>query len=745
MTAVPAQGGAAESQRRRGGPDPGSPDEGTAPVTVWTPEQPPTAVTPGAVTLIEGTAFCVCEPSGDIMPGGTQGIYVRDTRLVSRWQLLVDGQPVEPLSMVPAQPFCAVFVGRGRPRPGHIESTVLVTRERYVGDGLREDIAVRNFSDEPAGLHISLQVESDLANIFDVKSSRVRQWGQQRSEAVNGGIFISSWTSDRMRGVRVTANDAVAGLGELIFDVVVPPRQTWRDTVTVQAVIDQREVAPYFPAGQPVAEADPARRLHTWERDSPQVSTDHAGLVRALRRSRADLGSLRIFDADRPDQPPGVAAGAPWFMTIFGRDSLLTSWMALPLDRSLALGTVQVLASLQGEGTDAMSEEEPGKIIHELRHGLHGDMLPMGHRQAYFGSVDATPLFVMVVGELVRWGADDQVIGELLPHVDRALRWIENFGDADGDSFVEYRRKTDRGLANQGWKDSFDGINFADGTLAQAPIALAEVQGYAYAAYLARADIAQKLGDEANRQRWTQRAAALKQAFNETLWLPDKGWYAVGLDRHKRPIDALASNMGHCLLTGIADEDKAAAVADRLMSPEMFSGWGVRTLASSMGAYNPMSYHNGSVWPHDSALTAAGLMRYGYVEQAQRIAMGLLDAADAFGGRLPELFCGFSRTEYPQPVPYPTSCSPQAWAAATPVYLLRTLLRLDPCLPCRRVWLAPALPAELGQVSVAGLLLGGEKVCLHASPGRAEINGLPPGLEVIREPRPVPHPSATAL
>jgi glycogen debranching enzyme len=644
---------------------------------------------------------------------------------------------------VPAQPFSATFVGRGRPRPGHVESTVLVTRDRYVGDGLREDIAVHNFSDEPAGLHICLRVESDLADIFDVKANRVRQRGQ-RSEAIDGGIFISSWTSERMRGLRVTAHDAIAGLGELIFNVVVPPRQAWRDTITVQAIIDQREVAPYFPPGQPIAEASPARRLHTWERDSPRVTTGHAGLARALRRSRADLGSLRIFDAERPDRRPCVAAGAPWFMTIFGRDSLLASWMALPLDRSLALGTVRVLADLQGEGTDAMSEEEPGKIIHELRHGLHSDMLPMGSRQAYFGSVDATPLFVMLVGELVRWGADDQVLGELLPHVDRALRWIANFGDADGDSFVEYQRKTDRGLANQGWKDSFDGINFADGTLAQPPIALAEVQGYVYAAYLARADIAQKLGDEATRQHYAERAATLKQEFNEAFWLPDMGWYAVGLDRRKRPIDALASNMGHCLLTGIADEEKAAAVADRLMSPEMFSGWGVRTLASSMGAYNPMSYHNGSVWPHDSSLTAAGLMRYGYVEQSQRIAMGLLDAAEAFGGRLPELFCGFGRTEYPQPVPYPTSCSPQAWAAATPVYLLRTLMRFDPCFPCRRVWLAPALPAELGQeVSVDGLLLGGEKVSVQVSPGRAEISGLPPDLQVIRDPKPLPHMSAS--
>jgi len=397
-----------------------------------------------------------------------------------------------------------------------------------------------------------------------------------------------------------------------------------------------------------------------------------------------------------------------------------------------------VLADLQGERIDAITEEEPGKIIHELRDGLDSATLPDDSRRTYFGSADASPLFVMLVGELVRWGEDEQAVQELLPHVDRALDWIGSFGDADGDCFVEYQRKTDRGLINQGWKDSFDGINFADGTLARAPIALAEVQGYVYAAYLARANIAQKMGDTATRRRYAERAAALKHAFNEAFWLPDKGWYAVGLDRDKRPIDALASNMGHCLFTGIADVDKAATVADQLMSPQMFSGWGIRTLASSMRAYNPMSYHNGSVWPHDNALTAAGLMRYGYVEQAQRVAMGLLDAAQAFDGRLPELFCGFDRTEYPQPLPYPTSCSPQAWAAATPLYLLRILLRFDPCIPCGRVWLAPALPPDLARLSIEKFSLAGEKVSIQAAAGRVDISGLPPDLHVIHEPEPLP-------
>jgi glycogen debranching enzyme len=703
-----------------------------------TATQVPEALTPGAVTLVESAAFCVSEASGDITPGRTDGVYFRDTRLVSRWQLLVDGEPAEPMSVIPAQPFAATFVGRGRPRPGQAESTLLVTRTRYVGDGLREDIAVHNFAAEPAGLHLTLQVESDLADIFDVKAGRPAA-GQQRSvEVGSDGLSIASHARDRARGVRISASGATADPGGFSFEIVIRPRETWRTTVLVQPLVDGRELPPRFPPHEPIAQARPAQRQYAWESASPLVSTQHTGLMQALRRSRADLGSLRIFDASHPDRPPCIAAGAPWFMTIFGRDSLLTSLMALPLDQSLGLGTLQTLAGLQGDRVNPLTEEEPGKIIHELRHGGGlGATAPDGSRaSAYYGSVDATPLFVILLGELRRWGLADESLEELLPHADRALQWIEKFGDMDGDGFVEYQRKTDRGLLNQGWKDSFDGINFADGQLAQPPIALAEVQGYVYAAYLSRAHIAREMGDGGTVERYAERAEALKQAFNRAFWLPDRGWYAVGLDREKRPIDALASNMGHCLFTGIADAGQAAAVAEHLASPDMFTGWGVRTLASSMRAYNPMSYHNGSVWPHDNAIAAAGLMRYGFTEHAQRIAVGLLDAAEAFGGRLPELFCGFDRAEYSLPVPYPTSCSPQAWAAATPVHLLRLLMRLDPCLPCGKIWLAPELPPELGQISISRLTLAGSTVSVRASGTDLDVSGLPPGVALIREPQP---------
>jgi glycogen debranching enzyme len=446
-----------------------------------------------------------------------------------------------------------------------------------------------------------------------------------------------------------------------------------------------------------------------------------------------DLGALRIVDPQDPGSV-AVAAGAPWFMALFGRDSLLSSYLALPLEPELALGTVRALARHQGTKVDPRTEEQPGRILHETRLGRD---FPLSHGGGgvYYGTVDATPLFVMVLGELRRWGIAEERVHELLPNLDRAVEWIDRYGDSDGDGFVEYRRMTESGLRNQGWKDSFDGVNFADGRLAEPPIALCEVQGYVYAAFVARAHFAREAGDADAAAYWASRATRLKAAFNEAFWLPDRGWYAVALDRDKRPVDALASNMGHCLWTGIVDVDKAPAVAARLMSPEMFSGWGVRTLATSMTAYNPMSYHNGSVWPHDNAIVAAGLMRYGFVAEARRVATAVLAAAERFGHSLPELYCGFARDEYDPPLPYPAACSPQAWAAATPVQLVRTLLRLDPCVPDGVVHFAPAWPEEYGPLAVRNLRLAERLTSLTVHGARSRLTGLGRDIAVVPAPR----------
>jgi glycogen debranching enzyme len=422
-------------------------------------------------------------------------------------------------------------------------------------------------------------------------------------------------------------------------------------------------------------------------------------------------------------------------MALFGRDSLWASLMALPVDPSLALGTIQTLADRQGSVVDEMSEEEPGKILHEVRLDVSSG-LALGGKSAYYGSVDATPLFVAVLGEVSRWGFAADTIAALMPHVDRALDWIRNYGDKDGDGFVEYERLNDRGLINQGWKDSWDGINFADGRMAEPPIALCEVQAYVYAAYLARSWLAYEAGDLGLAAEYRDRAARLKKQFNEQFWLPEHGYYAIALDGRKRPVDACASNMGHCLINGIIDENKAPLVAERLMSPEMFSGWGVRTLASDMGAYNPASYHNGSVWPHDNAIIVAGLMRYGFVEEAQRISTALFDAAEYSEGRLPELFCGFSREHFDEPVPYPTACSPQAWAATTPIFLIKNLMGYNADVARGGFWLDPVLPDSYGDLHITNAPMANGRITIDISGSSARVEGLPEGIRFHHGHRP---------
>jgi len=474
---------------------------------------------------------------------------------------------------------------------------------------------------------------------------------------------------------------------------------------------------------EPRSSAQLASTVGAWRAETTAVSAADPVLADVLRRTESDLGALRLDDDGRRF----VAAGAPWFMTLFGRDSLLTAWMALPLDVGLAVGTLQALAEAQGRVVDPLTEEEPGRIMHELRRGPDSAAALGGNR--YYGTVDATPLFVMLLAEAWRWGAGEDVVRALLPAADAALAWVDGYGDRDGDGFVEYRRATDRGIANQGWKDSPDGVNDAAGRLAATPVALCEVQGYVYAALRARAELAEGFGEPAARLR--ERAEGLRQRFAEAFWLPGRGWYAVALDGRKRRVDALTSNAAHCLWTGIATDEHATALVERLSTPDMDTGYGLRTLASSMGAYNPMSYHNGSVWPHDTAIAVAGLLRYahvpGAVDLAHRLAGGLLDAAAAFGGRLPELYCGFARDEFSPPVPYPTSCSPQAWASAAPLLLVRSFLGLAPHVPRRKLATAPHLPARWGEVTLSGLRLGPVTVNVSATGGEAVVTGLPDG------------------
>ncbi|WP_372470729.1 amylo-alpha-1,6-glucosidase [Saccharothrix luteola] len=679
----------------------------------------------GTTTLVEGSTFCLSTGAGDIEPGTPHGLFFRDARVVSRWQLRLDGRPPHPLSVSHPEAFAARFALRRPPAAGLADSTLLLVRERLVGDGMRETITVDNLGREATAVRLELHVDADFADLFAVKEGRAAHGGADATAA--GSELVLRDRKDGSRGVLVTATaEPVVAPGALSWHVVVPAGGRWSTEVSVQPTVSGRPVPPRFRPGERFEASAPAREIRAWRAAGTLVTASDPVLTGVLRRTGSDLGALRIHDPTR-DGRPFVAAGAPWFMTLFGRDSLLTAWMALPLDVGLALGTVQTLAETQGEVVDPLTEEEPGRILHELRRGPESTAVLGGNH--YYGTVDATPLFVMLLAECWRWGADPEVVRSLLPAADAALAWVDRYGDRDGDGFVEYRRATDRGLVNQGWKDSPDGINDASGRPAVPAIALCEVQGYAYAALRARAELAEGFGDDVTAARLRHRADELRHRFAEAFWLPDRGWYALALDGRKQPVDALTSNIAHCLWSGIATDEHAATVIRRLAEPDMDTGYGLRTLASSMGAYNPMSYHNGSVWPHDTAIAVAGLLRYahlpGAVDLAHRLADGLLDAAAAFGGRLPELYCGFSRDDFSPPVPYPTSCSPQAWASASPLLLVRSCLGLEPHVPHRTLTTDPHLPPRWGELTLTDLRLGDETAHISATGEKVAVSGLP--------------------
>jgi glycogen debranching enzyme len=686
----------------------------------------------GAVTLVEGQTFCLSSRSGDIAPELPHGLFVLDTRVVSRLELRLNGHLTETLAVATPDPFSATFVCRGAPLAGAADASLVLFRHRHIGRGMREQLVLTNHGLDSTAVTIELRCDADFADLFAVKEGRAvpRDRHHEADHQQLRFIGVSTPSARRVQVGLSPPADVQPTVAR--WTLVLAPRETWRACVEISVTLGDHEIVPRFRCGEPDEETVPSQRLASWRARLPAVSTDCAAFADALKHSGEDLGALRIFDPDHPELPI-LAAGAPWFMTVFGRDSLITGWMTLPADPSLAHGVLETLARFQGQKIDPITEEEPGKILHEMRFGGAAG-LALGGGDVYYGSIDATPLFVMLLGELRRWGLEDELVERLLPHADRALAWIDDYGDRDGDGYVEYGRRNPEGLLNQGWKDSWDAVRFADGTLPSPPIALCEVQGYVYAAYIARAHFAWEAGDAAMCAHYEHKAAELRRRFNEDFWLEEAGTYAMGLDADKRPIDAVTSNVGHCLWTGIVDPARAAMVADRLLAPDMFSGWGVRTLASSMAAYNPVSYHNGSVWPHDNALCAAGLGRYGFTEHAHKIIEGQVAVATSAGGRLPELFAGFARDEMPVPGSYPASCSPQAWAAASPLLWLRTLLRLDPWVTHGKVFVAPAMPAWMQRMLVDGIRLGEHRLTITVDHDQVSVvdGG---GHDLIRVPR----------
>jgi glycogen debranching enzyme len=703
----------------------------------WAFDSEPPSNESGVVTLVEQTSFCIGSRNGNIDPGSANGLFFHDTRILSRWVMTIDGTKVQPLTVTTSAPFLATFIGRARSRQGP-GSGLLIERSRYVGNGMREDIVIRNLTSDPITTEVRVIADADFADLYEVKESRIRTARHPVVTTNNTSLLLEHEHAGDRRGVRILAHEDGSGTGNgaewrdatVTFSPKLPGRGIWSVSLEIHPIINDEEISPSYPFDRPVYDAPAALRAREWVERSPRITSPDAGLLRTIATSRRDLGALRLFDPEHPGRVT-IAAGAPWFMALFGRDSLFASLMTLPLDPSLALGTLQILARHQGTKVDPWTEEEPGRILHEVRLGAEA-RLSLGGGSIYYGTADATPLFVMLLGELRRWGLGEQHLDELLPAADRALEWIRTYGNLKGDGFVYYKRTSDHGLVNQGWKDSWNAINFVDGRLPEAPLALCEVQAYTYAAYVARGHLARELGDNRGQQQWAEAAEQLRADFNRRFWIDDRGWYAVALDGNGAQVDSLTSNIGHCLWSGIVDADKAGAVAEHLISPEMFTGWGIRTLATSMGRYNPMSYHNGSVWPHDTAIAVAGLMRYGFIDEAKRIAVGMFDAAEQLGGQLPEVFCGFDRGEFELPIPFPTACAPQAWAAATPMHLLRSLLQLNPSVSQGTICMDPVVPERMLPLRIEKLPIGDAKLSIDVNHYDFGVEDMPEGLTLLR-------------
>ena len=633
----------------------------------------------GLITLVDGQTFCLSGRAGDFSNNPTHGVFFADMRVLSQARLLVGGVPVEPLAVSLNDASGATFVGRSV-AAGHAEGRLLVVRRRQLGSVWHEQIEIRNTGAVAIAANVELEVAADFADVFAVKEGRPSSEGEHALEVRDHSLLFSWRLGDvhrqaelsvegppvhvSTRGFVWSVNVESHGVCEMQLDLTVALGDSW---------IERRHHHPSL--------SNAANRGPSWLSSVPKLRTADRLLSAAYDRSIEDIGALRLHDPSGRRRPV-IAAGAPWYMTLFGRDALISAYMALPIDPTLAIGVLEALAELQGNEVDPVSEEEPGRIMHETRYlGVDAPTLTGG--STYYGSADATPLFVVLLGELSRWGLGEDALRTLLPHADRALDWMREYGDSDGDGYIEYLKTSERGLSNQGWKDSHDGIRFQDGRIAEAPLALCEVQGYAYAAYRARAEIATRLGDHEGAANHAKLADDLKIRFNRDFWLEDLGWYAIALGSiedgiNKVKVDSLTSNIGHCLWSGIVSDEHAAQVAERLMSPAMWNGWGIRTLAADGPAYDPMSYHCGTVWPHDGALCALGLASYGFRQDALKVANGLIESSEAWNGRLPELFCGLDRDDVETPIPFPTSCSPQAWAAATPFLVLRIMLGLEP-------------------------------------------------------------------
>jgi glycogen debranching enzyme len=662
--------------------------------------------------LKHGESFAVFDHLGNIEQTGLgeQGLYHEGTRYLSRFRVLVEGAPPLLLSSTVRNDNSLLIVDLTNPDFSVSNSVRLPKDTLHLGlhaflhsGRCYCRFRLHNFGLEDLDLSWTLLFEADYADIFEVRGMRRERRGELLTPEVDGNIVRL-----RYRGL-----DRVVRETELLFepqpgclyangarfDVRLPTKGDATFDVTISCSPSAKEPRVRFNEALDGA----SRELKSASEQVAQLYTSNEQFNDWLNRSAADLHMM----VTRTPHGPYPYAGVPWFSTAFGRDGIITALECLWLAPQLARGVLQFLAATQATELDPASDAQPGKVLHETRQGEMAELGEIPFRR-YYGTADATPLFIILAQAYYRRTGDRQFISELWPNIEAALRWIDEYADMDGDGFFEYARQSETGLVTQGWKDSVDSVFHADGRLAPPPIALCEIQGYVYAAWRSAAEIARVLGRAEDVTTLKHRSKQLQRAFEEVFWCDDLGTYALALDGQKQPCRVRTSNAGHLLLTGIARAQRARKVADLLLSEQMFSGWGIRTVGVHEARYNPMAYHNGSVWPHDNALIAAGMARYGFQEEALKILTGLFDASLGVDlHRMPELFCGFTRTVHESPTLYPVACAPQAWAAGAVFMLLQSSIGLSIDATRQKLsFTRPMLPEFLHRVLISNLKVG---------------------------------------
>lgn len=672
------------------------------------------------LTLIDGKTFLSTTVAGDIVPAGAPdvGFFQDDTRFLSHLELRINGQPSIVLSSNTERSYVSqieLTTEQMKVRDSFeiAENTIHIRRQQLLnGETLFDRFSLVNFNDRELNLSLALSFEADFVDVFQVRGTARPTHGQYYRPVRHGQSlsFFYRGLDTLLRETRIEMQPAPGRIEDktAIWDIQVPPMKHWEIEVVVTPIVgEQRKQSTSSEFGTGLLER--RHRFAKWETSSTRFSSNHSIFDAALNSAVSDFHALQISDGGERI----IAAGIPWFATMFGRDSIIAAYQALALNPQLAIDTLEVLARYQGKEDNPSRDEEPGKILHEFRQGemTRCRELPFG---PYYGSLDSTPLFLILLSETYNWTADASLVKRLLPAAYSALDWTDRFGDFDADGFVEYLRRSPNGLTNQAWKDSWDAYMRRDRTVAPAPIAPVEIQGYVYDAKYRMASLLRNFGDTTRAEKLKKEAAELAKSLDKAYWMADRSFYAMALDGEKQQLKCIASNPGHLLFSRAVNRERARTIVTRLMRQDMFSGWGWRTLSDEEPTFNPLSYHRGSVWPHDNSLIAHGMALNEFRKPAIQVLTALFEAALNFRNyRLPELFCGVQRREHDEPVHYPVSCSPQAWASGSWFLMLTSVLGIRPSAPRRELNIInPELPDWLDYLRIRNLRIGNSRVGL---------------------------------